>query len=54
MRVQEIQQGLAGAVLGQMLDRVFEIDDNGVGAGGQGLGNAVRPVGGHEQRGSDD
>src|SRR5690606_41384464 len=53
MGAQEIAQGFAGAVFGQVLDGVFEIDDDGVGAAGQRLGNAFGPAGRHEQGGTD-
>src|SRR5690606_4047473 len=54
MRPQEVAQRLAGAVLGQVLDRVFQVDDDDVGAGGQRLGDAFGPAGRHEQGSTDD
>ncbi|MCY1375326.1 hypothetical protein D9M69_627350 [compost metagenome] len=37
-----------------MLDRVFQIDDDGIRAGGERLGDALGPRGRHEQGATDD
>src|SRR5690606_29177037 len=54
MRTQEVAQRFARAVLGQVLDRILEIDDHRIGAAGQRLGNTFGPAGRHEQRSTHD
>ena len=43
---------IARVALGRGRDRILEIEDHGIGAGGAGLVEAFRPVAGHEQEGA--
>ncbi|KAG1248798.1 hypothetical protein G6F66_015487 [Rhizopus arrhizus] len=54
MRPQEVALGFASGGLGQMLDGVFQIDDDGVRAGGQRFGDALGARGRHEQGATND
>ena len=54
MRPQEVTQRFAGRRLGQMLDGVFQVDDDGVRAGGQRFGTALGARSRHAQGASND
>ncbi len=49
---EEFGDVLAGRVLLLDADRVLQVEDDGVGTGGRRLGEAIRPVAGHEQQGA--
>ncbi|MNV85395.1 hypothetical protein D3C71_1793530 [compost metagenome] len=54
MRPQEVAQCLAGGRLGQMLDRIFQVHDNGVSPRGQRFGDALGAGRRHEQGATND